>query len=165
MKHLHKILIVTLLLALTLTGCKKKSACPFTDITWKNSVDDVIAAEGKNYKTEDSMYKGKTYSFPKKYLGLDGTIMYMFDDNGKLMDVSWVYGPDSNDDLKNTYDRIHKDIKSAHGKSGYNVTNSSTRGDVWYLDEGDIILSAVSTDSVKLLQYTYLNPKVSNKEP
>lgn len=168
MKHLHKILFVSLLLTFVLTGCKKQPAglaCPFTNMTWKSSVDDVIASEGKDYTTKDSMYKGKTYSFHKKYLDLNGTVMYMFDDNNKLMNVTWVYAPDKKDNLKNTYDKIHKELKSAHGKSGYNVTNGTTLGDVWYLDEGDIILSAVTTDSVKLLQYSYLNPKVSNKEP
>lgn len=168
MKHLLKILSVSLTLAFILTGCQKpqpKLACPFTDMTWESTVDDVTAAEGDNYTTHDSIYNGTTYSFSRKYLDLDGTVKYMFDNNDKLMSVAWAYGTNNVDDLKKTYDKIHGQIENAYGKSGYAAENPTNFGDVWYLDEGDIVLSAVTTDSQTILQYAYVHPKVSNTEP
>lgn len=175
MKYLRSLLSVIIaftFVATALTGCsfdknsssKKSLGLPFTKLTWDNSYDDMVALEGKSTATYDSIYKGTTYTYPKKYLGLDGTINYMYDDANKLMCVAWSYSATSADDLKSTYKKIHDQLKNSYGASGYNTSNQTNYGDVWYRDEGDIILSAATTNSIKALQYAYLNPVVSNKE-
>lgn len=170
MKHSRTFLTALLLMALTvtaLTGCGKNKQTvtfPFTEMTWENTLDDVLATEGNDYTTYDSVYNGTTYVFAKNYLDLEGTIKYMFDDSDKLMCVAWSYSSDSAEDVKSTYDQIHQQVEDTHGESGYDSKLATNSGDVWYLDEGDIILSVVNTDTQKALQYSYLNPEVSNQE-
>lgn len=168
MKHLRTFFSVSLILTLTvsaLTGCKSRPQdvnCPLTEMTWENSVEDVIAAEGDDYTTYESVYNGTTYVFPKDYLGMNGTLKYMFDDNDELMCVAWTYSSDTEDDLQDTYSQIHKQLEDTYGESGYDTKQQTNYGDVWHLEGGDIIISAVTTGTQKALQYSYLNPKVSN---
>ncbi|GAA0807338.1 hypothetical protein GCM10008910_47270 [Faecalicatena orotica] len=170
MKHLRSIVAVVLTLILfssVLTGCSssgKTVEFPFTSITWDDTIDDMVELEGTSDNTYDSIYGGTTYAYPKEYLDLKGTVKYMYDGDEKLMCVAWVYSADLSDDLEETYDTIHEKLEKAHGESGYNTENSTNHGSVWYLDEGNIILSAVTTDTQKALQYSYLNPAVSTKE-
>ena len=170
MKHLRTFFSVSLILVLaatTLTGCKKQPPaveCPFTKMTWENSVDDVIAEEGDDYTTYESIYNGTTYEFAKNYLDQEGTVKYMFDDNDKLMCVAWTYGTDEEKALKDVYDKIHQDVEDTYGESGYDSENQTNYGDVWYLENGNILLMVVTTETQKALQFSYLNPEVSTKE-
>lgn len=163
MKRIYSIILLSLILCFTLAGCQKApiEECPFSDLSWKSSVEDVISAEGKEYTTYDSTYNGLTYSFPKTYMDQEGTLKYMFDDNDNLMSIAWSCSIDS-DNLKNIYDKIHEEIVRIHGESGYESASPTNYGDVWYLDGGNVILSAVSTDTQSALQYGYLNPEVSS---
>lgn len=169
MKHLRSLLsviLVSVLFSAALIGCspsKKSPAFPFTKLTWDNTYDDMVALEGKSTNTSDSIYKGTTYLYPKSYLNLDGTVKYMYDADNKLMCVAWSYAAKSSEDLKSTYNKIRDQLKKTYGDSGYNTDNPGNYGDVWYRDEGNIILSAVTTNSIKSLQYSYLNPAVSSK--
>lgn len=135
---------------------------PLTEITWENDLEDVIKLEGEEYKSYASVYNGTTYTFPKEYLNLEGTIKYMFDQDGVLMCVAWAYGSDSIDILADLYDEIHSDVKDLYGESGYNPNSSTNFGDVWRLDGGHIILSVMDTNTQKALQYSYQNPLASN---
>lgn len=170
MKRLRTFFSVSLLClfaASTFTGCKQetpKVTNPFTEITWENTVEEVIAKEGDDYTTYDSVYNGTTYVFSKSYLELEGTVKYMFDDNDKLMCVAWTYSSDTEDALKSTYNKIHKQVEDTYGESGYAADHQTNYGDVWHLEEGDIILSVVTTDTQKALQYSYLHPSVSYTE-
>ena len=80
MKHLRTFFSVSLIIVLAitaLTGCKKQPQAvksPFTEMTWENSVEDVIAEEGDDYTTYESIYNGTTYEFAKNYLDQDGTV-------------------------------------------------------------------------------------------
>ena len=90
MKHLHE--FITSLLFLTsiilfLTGCSSvqtKNTCPFTEITWNSTPEDIRALEGELQDSYYSSFKGTTYVYNKEYLGLKGTIKYMFDDANRL---------------------------------------------------------------------------------
>lgn len=170
MKYLRSFFTAALTFALVssfLAGCstsKKDTEFPFSEITWDATYDDMVELEGTSDNTYDSIYGGTTYAYPKKYLDLDGTVKYMYDAEEKLMCVAWVYSANLNDDLEKPYNTIHDALEKAHGESGYNTENSTNYGSVWYLDEGNIILSAVTTDTQKALQYSYLNPAVSSKE-
>lgn len=168
---------LTLLLCsvMALTGCQKKSDaaekpeldCPFTELDWDNTLEEILEEEGGAYGTYDSVYNGTTYTFEKEYEGKTGTIKYMFDDKDKLMCVAWTYVGSSTDEINDLYKDIHDSVTEEHGDShqtGKDTNNVNNSGDVWYLNSGDIIISTVDTDQQKVLQYAFLHPDVSNSE-
>lgn len=174
MKHTRKftlLLFIMISFSFLLSGCQKKTAeCPFTTITWGSTLEDITSLEGDSQETYDSIYGGTTYTFPKEYDGLKGTVKYMFDDKEKLVGMSWMYESDDSDDLKEVYDRIHEEAKAALGESGYQLNSDkfaavATPTDVWYLESGNVTLTMVDTSEVKALQYTYLHPDVSEEKP
>ena len=55
-------------------------------------------------------------------------------------------------------------MEDTYGESGYDSENPTNYGDVWYLENGNILLMVVTTDTQQALQYSYLNPEVSTKE-
>ena len=106
MKHSTKFIASFLLLTsfiFSLCGCsspQKQVTCPFTEITWENTLEDVQALEGELLDSYYSSYKGTTYVYEKEYLGLSGTIKYMFDDKENLKSMAWLYLPESDEDLE-----------------------------------------------------------------
>lgn len=139
--------------------------CPFTEMTWESSLDEILAAEGENYSTYDSVYGGLCYTYSKEYLGLNGTIKYMLDENSNLVCVAWTYTSTDEQELYSLYDEINTSVNKTFGESGYNPQNATNYGNVWYLEDGNIILSTMLTSSNKALQYAYLHPDVSSKKP
>ena len=75
--------LTALLLFCFMTACGQDEGpvldCPFTELTWNSTIDDMTAAEGENYSTYDSLYGGLCYTYPKEYEGCSGTVKYMFD--------------------------------------------------------------------------------------
>ena len=69
MKHLHKIIASVLLLTvafLSIVGCSSAQAkveCPFTEITWNSTLEDVQALEGELQDSYYSSFKGTTYVY------------------------------------------------------------------------------------------------------
>jgi len=139
--------------------------CPFTEMTWESTLDEIIAAEGENYSTYDSVYGGLCYTYPKEYLGLNGTIKYMLDENSTLACVAWTYTSTDEQALYSLYDEISASVNKTFGESDYNPQNATNYGNVWYLKDGNIILSTMLTSSNKALQYAYLHPDVSSENP
>lgn len=129
--------------------------CPFTEVPWNNTMEKMLDIEGKNYKTYNSIYDGLTYSYPKKYLGLDGTIKYMYNDTNEIQCMAWAYNADNITDLESIYTNIEFDLISKYGESDYQPDQKSNKGHVWYLDEYNIILSAMTTETQKVIQYSY----------
>jgi hypothetical protein len=145
-------------------GCGSSSTlpdCPFSDLKWSSSVKAMEKAEGSDYTTYDSVYGGTTYTYEKEYKGMTGTIKYMFDDEDHLSCIAWAYGSDSTDELYSLYESIHDDVVAVYGESGYNTEKETNYGDVWYLEDGNIIISTMVTDSQKALQFAYLSPEQS----
>ena len=95
MKRLRKSVILLFLIAMCLFICScgrsKKAECPFTEITWENTLDEVLALEGEPLDSYPSTYSGTTYTFSKDFHDMSGTIKYMFDDNDRLMSMAWLY--------------------------------------------------------------------------
>ena len=89
MKRLRKSVILLFLIAMCLFICScgrsKKAECPFTEITWENTLDEVLALEGEPLDSYPSTYSGTTYTFSKDFHDMSGTIKYMFDDNEKMI--------------------------------------------------------------------------------
>ena len=87
---IHSFLLTALILIAVLTaGCQKsEGTCPFTDISWGDTLEDITELEGDSSESYDSIYDGTTYTFPKEYIGLKGTIKYSFDDKDRLVGIS-----------------------------------------------------------------------------
>lgn len=144
-----------------LTGCGNKAAAPFTDVTWKVGTEEMTASMGEALKTYDSIYGGTTYVYNTSYEGRDGVIKYMYDDKDALMCVAFTYVPETADEVLSLYEEIHSSLEKELGESGYKADHDTNYGDVWYRDEGDIIISCMITSEQNSLQYSYLNPVVS----
>lgn len=159
-----KIVILMLLFSMILSGCAKKDSldCDFTDMNWENSIDDIMKYENSEYETYDSMYLGTTYTFPKEYLGKSGLIKYMTDDKDVLMNVSWLYVGDEENDVLNVYEALKNGLIQKVGEPTENTDNVNNYGEVWKLESGNIILTAVITSDGKMVQVGYMNPVVSN---
>ncbi len=169
MKHLKKIMcliLTTTLLVCCLAACKKDKpvTCPFTEITWENTLDDIKALDSELNTTVDSAYEGETYDVATTYNEKDGIVQYMFDANDKLVCMAWNYTADTGEDLQAVYKELLSQTKEEYGECGYHYEMATSGGHVWYSDNGNIILFYIATDEVKTIQYSYKHPDVSEKE-
>lgn len=155
-----------LLLTGLLSGCGKAEAihCPFTDLSWETTTEELFEKEGICEEPYKSTYGGVVYSYPASYMGYDGTIKYMYDENAILMDVAFAYGSEDAEELKTFYDKLVSDIEKEHGKSTYDTDGTTNYGKVWELKEGHIILSVMLTNSNKALQIAYVNPLAQEED-
>ena len=175
MKQLHKhfTLVFALIFSIVFTaGCQKKAAeCPFTTITWENTLEDITELEGSDSDAYDStVYGGLVYSYPKEYDGLKGTVKYSFDEKDRLVSMAWMYETDDSGDLMDVYEKIHQEAEDMLGKSGFKYNSDrfadlTSPGDVWYLETGNVILNTIDAEDVKILQYSFLHPDVSEGNP
>ena len=168
--HNFLTLAFTLLLTGLLSACGEKKAidCPFTNLGWETTIDELFEAEGECDEPYASTYGGLVYTYPASYMGYDGTIKYMYDENDVLMSVAFAYGSEQNaeleaEELKEFYDKLVSDIEKDHGKSDYDTDKPTNYGKVWELKEGHIILSVMLTESNQALQIAYVNP-LNNEE-
>ena len=163
-------LLTGILLLCALTACSGNKEtepvldCPFTDLEWSSTVDDMLSAEGKDYSTYDSLYGGLCYTYPKEYEGLPGTVKYMFNEENRLMSVAWAYSAEDADEIASLYETVSTSITEKNGESGYDASGVGNYGGVWYRESGDIIVTTMITSENKALQYAYLHPLVSNQE-
>lgn len=171
MKQLHKFVASLLLLTsitFSFTGCSsaaKEVICPFTEITWENTLEDVQAMEGELQDSYYSSYKGTTYVYEKEYLGLSGTIKYMFDDEENLRSMAWLYLPESDEELEDVYADLVKQTNKIYGKSGFDSDMTTAKGEVWYLEGGNILIGVMSTGVNEAIQYQFFHPEVSSEKP
>ena len=162
--------IISLLLAMLfcftcVSGCKKQTelvTCPFTDITWDNTLEEIKSSNGEPIETRDSLYDGKSYLFPKEYKGYNGTVYYIFDDKEKLVSMAWGCTAESSEQLSELYDELYTEITEKYGESDYNPQLGG--GSVWYTDGGNIVLFNIDTEEYKTLQLNYVHPDVAEKE-
>lgn len=158
-------LTLTLLFTGLLSGCGKKTIqCPFTDLGWDATTEELFEKEGPCEEPYNSTYGGLVYTYPSSYMGYDGTIKYMFDENNILMNVAFAYSSEEPGNIKEFYDRLSSGIEEEYGKSSYDTDTPTNYGKVWELNEGHIILSVLLTDSNKALQIAYVNPLDQEKE-
>lgn len=155
-----------LLFAIFICGCTPKEVtCPFTEITWEHTLDDILTLEGDPIETYPSTYYGTTYSFSKNYRGMEGTIKYMFDDKEQLVSMAWLYIPDSSDELDEVYEELVAEVTDTYGDSGFSSAQTTARGEVWYQKEGNILVAVMSTGVNDAVQYQFFHPDVSSEKP
>lgn len=138
--------------------------CPFTELDWDNTAEEIIAAEGEEYSTYDSIYGGLCYTYPKEYEGHTGVIKYMFDEEDRLVSIAWTYNTESSEELAAVYEELNHAAIEAYGDSGKSAEGVGNYGNVWHLEGGDIILTTMSTSELSVLQYSYLHPLISSPE-
>ena len=134
---------------------------PFTQATWGSTIDEIIQTEGPVASTYKSIYGGTTYVINKTYENVDGTVKYMFDDKDALMCVAFTYLPATSEEVTVLYNKLHSQLVDSLGKSEYQAEHDTNYGDVWYREEGDIVIGCMVTEEQNSLQYSYLNPIVS----
>lgn len=153
--------------SILMSGCSKNAddyQCPFSKATWETSQDDLKALEGDSKDSYDSIYNGTTYTYPKKYKEKEGTIKYMYDDEGVLMTIAWTYVAENDKDIMSMYDDIHKEIEDACGEGEDSKSNETTTGDIWRRDSGNIIITTMNTESLHALQISFSNPDLDVHE-
>ena len=89
----------------------------------------------------------------------------MFDDNEKLMSVAWLYLPESNEDLESVYADLVNQTNQLYGKSGFDSDMNTAKGEVWYLENGNILIGVMSTGINEAIQYQFFHPEVSSQKP
>ena len=170
MKHLLKpfSLLLTLLFCVScLCGCGAKEVkCPFTEANWESTIEDIKALETDLEEGGESSYYGASYLAPSTYRDLDGTVQYMFDEEDNLALVQWSYETDSLDELETLYQTIHNELTDSYGEGGFESQfSSSIGGDVWYLENGNIILMFSAVDDYKAIHLSYVSPDHSLENP
>ena len=170
MKQMHKFIASLMLLTmlLSLLGCgssNKEVTIPFTEMTWENTLEEVEAYEGELQDSYYSSFKGTTYVYEKEYLGLKGSIKYMFDDEENLRSVAWLYLPESKEDLENVYVELVNQTNNLYGESGFNSDMATAKTVVWYLEGGNVLIGVMSTGVNEAIQYQYFHPDVSSEKP
>ena len=166
MKQLRKVVCLALILVMSascLFGCGKKEViCPFTEIKWDNSAEDIFALEGEDYEEGESLYYGDSYIYSKEYKGFDGTVQYMFDEKGKLASMVWLYSSEDGDEIFDLYKEITNELTNEYGEGGLDSAFASqVGGNVWYLEGGNIILMASLVEDYKAVQFSFVSPKHS----
>lgn len=158
-KKLASLLLITLVSATSLIGCsfKKMESCPFTTATWDYSVEQVEELEGESIETYASIYGGDTYTFSKEYLGKDGVIKYMFNEDNELACIAWTYTSDSMSELDEVYGTMISDLEDTYGDPEYDDSQVGSAGDVWRLKDGSIIASYMATADLSAVQVGYIN--------
>lgn len=160
-KKTTNVLISTFLAGILLCGCGDTEAidCPYTDLGWDTTEEELFKQEGEYLTSYKSTYGGTTYTYEGSYMDKKGTIKYMYDEDGVLMNVAWAYSSNDADELKKLYNKIHENLVDQYGESGYQASATTNYGDTWDMDEGNILLSVMNTTNNKALQIAYVNPE------
>jgi hypothetical protein len=105
-----------LILILVLTACGKMLNIPFSNAKWSWSEKNVLESEGELKETYNSIYGGNTFVFDKEFMGYDGSVKYMFADNGMLASIAWAYSSNAQEDVSRLYSQIVNKETKIHGK-------------------------------------------------
>lgn len=147
-------------------GCGKSqnaTNCPFSELGWDSTTEDMISLEGEGYDTYDSIYKGITYTYPRNYLDFPGMVKYMYDDNEILCNISWSYTGGSAEDISKTYDAVCSDMEKSFGK-GNDDDGVGNRSRIWVTDSGTIMVSSVTTNDTNVMQIAFMRKEVSKQQ-
>lgn len=170
MKHFNKpfyLLFAIFSCCSLLCGCAEKEVtCPFTEANWENTSEEILALEPELTEGGESSYYGDSYIGPKTYQDLAGTIQYMFDEDGKLALIQWSYKAATADDAQTLYQTLHRDLEDKYGEGDFNSKfSSSIGGDVWYLENGNIILMYAEVSDYQAVQLSFVSPDHSLDNP
>lgn len=160
-------LVFVILFSLCACGQAYKGAVhnvPFSAADWSWTQEQVKSAEGDPDEVYASIYGGDTYSYYREYLGRQGTLKYMFTDDGKLASIAWAYVDGDKSIIDDLYSQIRNDEISRNGKSSANTDGNSTNGNTWYLNDCDILVYTIYLGEGSGLQYSYINRDYSKRD-
>ena len=126
-----------------LFGCKSapdesETLCPFSPLSFDSTVEDMIKIEGEGYETYNSIFNGLTYTYHKKHLDKDGIIKYMYDDRGKLCNISWAYSDEGAGEVISVYRIICDEVETFRGES-VKQDGIGNFTEMWVCDDTTII--------------------------
>lgn len=169
MKKLVSALLL-LITALALFACSgggssgRDVGAPFAEnVSWDWSAEKVAQEMGECAEPYASIYGGTTYAYPLQYLGRDGTIKFMFSENGKLASVAWTFITGSADELEAVRKEAEKYETGKNGDSRL-TEGSGSSGSVWYTKDKDILLSSVAVSGSYGFQYSYISREFSKRD-
>lgn len=155
---------ILILTAALVAGCNNEAntaKIPYTDLSFSSTVDEIIAAEGENYETYESIYEGTTYTFDKTYMEKTGTVKYMCDAQNAVKSIAWTYVSDDGGEIMVLYNNVFAKLKEEYGEPTQKADGVGNYAEVWKREEGNIILSAVITNDARMMQVAFLSPDVS----
>lgn len=164
--NLLKKIICPVLVCGLLMGCGNKEPidCPYTDLGWETTEEALFEAKGDYIEAYNSTYGGQTYTYEGSYMGRDGIVKYMYDEDGVLMNVAWAYSSDDAEELNTLYKELKAELEDEYGKSDQQVNENTNYGDIWRMKNGDIRMSTMITSSLKAIQIAYVNPEAPSSE-
>ena len=74
------------------SGDAQLADCPFSQLNWNSSIREVVAVEGEEHGSYDSVYGGVCYTYPREFEERMGTVKYMFDGDGYSAEHQTNYG-------------------------------------------------------------------------
>ena len=134
---------------------------PFSEFSFDSSLEDVMAGEGEDYETYDSIYDGTTYTYDKKYLDRDGTVKYMFNQDEVLVNIAWTASCSDATEAMTLYNDALSAITEEYGEPTKNADGFNNYAQVWKSPAGNIIVSAVTTSDTNMAQIAFLSPLVA----
>lgn len=137
--------------------------CPFSSAVWSQKEEEIKANEGEPESILLSVYGGNLLTYSKNYLGRSGTLKYMFSEDGDLASIAWAFITSEPDDLITLYEEIDRYELEKNGESQFSSENSTSYGDVWYLNDCDILISTIFGNDSCGLQYAYINHAFSKR--
>lgn len=126
------------------------------DLSWDMTEDELTAVLGEPESIYFSIYGGDALTYPAEYLGREGTLKLMFSEDGALASVAWAYITPNADDLISVYEEIDGYEIERNGESGFSSQHSTSFGDVWYLEDRDVLISTIFGSDSCGLQYAYI---------
>ena len=153
-----------MLIAVLLCACGKANSfeCPFSDAEWTMSPGELSSVMGEPVEIYASVYGGDTYIYPCDYLGSQGNVKYMFSESGQLASIAWSLAGE-NAEIEQVFNEINRAETKLRGKSEFSSKNDATNGNVWYLDDGDVMISRITANGSSALQYAYIAKDFSKR--
>ena len=160
--------LTALMLVLFLIGCgnaaaaDNQSGCPFSNLAWDATVEDMTNLEGEQFETYDSIYQGTTYTYAKEYLGFTGMIKYMYDGDGRLCNMAWSYAGTDTEDVNKVYEAVCADTSTRFGESKTD-DGVGNLGQTWVTKTETIMVNAVMTNDTNVMQIAFMRADVSEQ--
>lgn len=170
--------LITLLIAaaITLSACtygkpadalpdSNQVGAPFSgSACWDWDIDRLEKEMGSCAESYVSIYGGTTYTYPQSCFGRDGTVKFMFSEDGRLASVAWAFITDSSDDLNTVYEEAELNETKNNGEDSSLTEGVGSSGKVWYTKDTDILISTVAVGGSYGLQYSYISRDFSKRD-
>lgn len=168
MKQIALMLIPLILLSLCACSAEQVPAmtgAPFCEnACWDWDTERVTEEYGECAAPYASVYGGITLSYPLAWQEREGTVKFMFSEDGRLASVAWTLITESAEVLDEVYDTIIGLEAEKNGTDGSLSQGVGNYGALWYLEDRDVLVTAVSVGGSCGLQYSYIGLDFSGRD-